>query len=489
METKPHVVVVGGGLSGLTAAHRLIETGSRVTVLESAPRPGGKLHSSPVAGVPVDSGAESILTRRPEALELVADLGLGDRLTHPAPAPARLYSRGALRDFPSGHLMGVPGGLTALARSGVLSWTGTLRAARDLVWPATTIHADVPVATYIGVRMGSEVVDRLVEPMLGGVYAGRADRLSLEAALPQIVPAARTRRSLMAAVREIKEEQAAKARDAAPGPVFATLRGGLATLIDALVDRVTAAGGAVETSTPVRELRRDGAGWRIVAGPPGAERAVAADAVVLACPAPEAARLLRVEVPEAARELERIGYASMAVITLAYRARDFAAPPKGSGFLVPALEGRTIKAATFSSVKWPWLAEALRAAHPDEETVLVRCSIGRVGEEETLQHSDEELAALAVADLADICGIGRPPVEQRVTRWQAGLPQYTVGHEARIARARTAVAAHPGLALCGAAYDGVGIPACVASATEAARTLTTVLTERVAHGAGPALSD
>ena len=186
MDTTPHTVVVGGGVSGLAAAHRLARSGHRVTVLEAASRPGGKLAVEKVAGVAADVGAEAVLARRPEALALIDELGLGDRVTHPGTVASQLYSRGRLRDFPEGHVMGVPADLGALARSGVLSPAGVLRAARDLVWPATPVGADVPVATYIGIRMGREVVDRLVEPLLGGVYAGRADQLSLDATLPQL---------------------------------------------------------------------------------------------------------------------------------------------------------------------------------------------------------------------------------------------------------------------------------------------------------------
>ncbi|TDQ49617.1 protoporphyrinogen oxidase [Actinorugispora endophytica] len=479
METKPRAVVVGGGVSGLTAAHRLAESGHSVTVLEAAPKPGGKLATATVAGVPADVGAEAVLARRPEALSLIEELGLGDRITHPGVASSRLYSRGALREIPADNIMGVPGDLAALARSGVLSPAGVLRAARDLVWPATPVRGDVPVAAYIGVRMGAEVVDRLVEPLLGGVYAGRADRLSLDSTLPQIAPLARGERSLMAAVRKAGRRARAAVPEGAPRPpVFATLRGGLAGLVDALAARPAV---RVETSATVRELRRTGRGWSLVVGPAGDSRRVDADAVVLACPAPAAARLLRAEVPRAATELDGIEYASMAVVTLAYRASAFPAPPAGSGFLVPAVEDRVIKAVTFSSVKWPWLAEELRAVHSGADMVLLRCSIGRIGGEAVLQRSDEELAALAAADLADICGVAGPPVDSRVTRWGGGLPQYAVGHGDRIARLRSALAGHEDLAVCGAAYDGVGVPACVGGAEEAARLITRTTTRQRSH--------
>ncbi|MBB6171301.1 oxygen-dependent protoporphyrinogen oxidase [Nocardiopsis mwathae] len=463
MQTKPHVVVVGGGVSGLTAAYRLSRAGAGVTVLESAPRLGGKLAASPVAGVPVDAGAESVLRRRPEALALISDLGLDDRVAHPAPVPASIYSRGRLRAFPEGQMMGVPGDLAALARSGVLSTPGLLRAAADLVLPPTPVQGDVSVAAHIGRRMGAEVVDRLVEPLLGGVYAGRADRLSLRATLPQIAELAQGGRSLARAVRDAKARQAAA--PGGSGPVFATLRGGLATLIDALAEQ---SGAEIRTSCPVRELRREGASWAVTAGPPDAPRHITADGVVLACTASAASRILGPVAPTAAGELAAIEYASMAIVTLAYPASAFTRPPEGSGFLVPSREGRTIKAATYSSIKWPWLGEALAAAHPGGGMVLLRASIGRFGEEAVLERDDAELAALAAADLADICGVGGTPAERRVTRWEEGLPQYVTGHSDRVGRARAALADSPDLVLCGAAYDGVGIPACIAGAETAA---------------------
>lgn len=463
MQHEPHVAVVGGGISGLTAAYRLTRRGARVTVVESADRLGGKIHASPVAGTEVDAGAESVLARRPEALDLFEDLGLSDRVVHPGPGPAAVYSRGRLRPLPAGQLMGVPGDLRALARTGVLSPAGTLRAALDLLWPRTPVRGDVPVAAYIGTRMGAQVVDRLVEPLLGGVYAGRADLLSLDSTLPQLASPAREERSLVRAVRGLT---ARRAGAAPPGPVFATLRGGLAVLVGALAEQ---SGARIRTGTPVRGLRRGTAGagaWELDLGE---GPALTADGVVLACPAPAAARLLRQAAPEAARDLAAVEYASMALVTMAYPARAFPRPPAGSGFLVPAGEGLTIKAATFSTTKWPWLAEELRSADPDRDLVVLRCSIGRFGEEEPLRASDTDLVAAAAADLERVCGVSGPPVETRVTRWEDGLPQYTVGHAARVERVHAAVAPLPGLALCGAAYGGVGIPACIADADRAVR--------------------
>ncbi|MFF5252946.1 protoporphyrinogen oxidase [Streptomyces leeuwenhoekii] len=445
-----HVVVIGAGIAGLAAAHRLLERGARVTVLEASGRVGGKLLTGEIAGVRVDLGAESMLARRPEAVGLARAAGLADRLQPPATATASLWTRGALRPMPKGHVMGVPG--TADALSGVLSEEGLARIERDAALPRTEIGDDVAVGAYVAERLGREVVDRLVEPLLGGVYAGDAYRISMRSAVPQLFEAARTHASLTEAVRAL---QGRTATAPPSGPVFTGIRGGIGTLPPAVARSVRARGGDIVTDAPVTELRRTApTGWRVVAG----ERVLHADAVVVAVPAPAAARLLRAEAPAAAAELAAVEYASMALVTLAYRRSDAGALPEGSGFLVPPVDGRTIKASTFASRKWGWIAEE------DPGLVVLRTSVGRYGETEILGRDDEGLVAVSRHDLKEATGLDAEPVATRVTRWTDGLPQYPVGHHARVARVREHVAALPGLAVCGAAYDGVGIPACVASA-------------------------
>ncbi|MEV4258631.1 protoporphyrinogen oxidase, partial [Spirillospora sp. NPDC049652] len=234
----PHVAVVGGGVAGLVTALRLVGGGVRVTLLEGSPKVGGKLRVSEIAGLPVDEGAEAILARRPEAVDLVRELGRGDDLVHPGTTSASILSHGALRPLPAGQVMGVPSDLRALAASQVLSPAGLARVPLDLVLPETPRGDDVSVADFIGARMGREVVDRLVEPLLGGVYAGRADRLSFESTLPAVAAAARGHRSLITAVRGVRAKAPAD-----PGPVFATLPDGLGSLPGNIADAVTAAGG------------------------------------------------------------------------------------------------------------------------------------------------------------------------------------------------------------------------------------------------------
>jgi oxygen-dependent protoporphyrinogen oxidase len=464
---KGRVVVIGGGVAGLAAAYFLSgprgRDAARVTVLEGSPGLGGKLRVSEVAGIAVDEGAEAMLARRPEGLELVRDLGLTEGLRYPGTTAAAIWSYGALRAMPAGQVMGVPADLVALARSQILSRPGVVRVGLDLVRRPTPRGGDVSVAGYVGARMGRELVDRLVEPLLGGVYAGRVDDLSFDATLPAIAQAARSHRSLVAAARAIRAEGPAP-DSASAGPVFTTLEGGLGTLPRALADAVGAAGGTIRTEAMVRELRRTTEGWRLTVGPARDPEQIDADAVVIAVPARPAARLLAADVPAAARELDGIDYASMAIVTLAYASTAFPRLPAGSGYLVPAVEvGKTgVKAVTFSTTKWPHLTRDLPG------TVVARCSIGRYGDEHTLQRSDDDLKAAAITELAHTCGTRELPIDARVTRWGGGLPQYSVGHADRVARIRSAIAGAPGLTVCGAAYDGLGIPACVATARAAA---------------------
>ncbi|MEU1013484.1 protoporphyrinogen oxidase [Streptomyces sp. NPDC005890] len=444
-----HVVVIGAGIAGLAAAHRLLGRGARVTVLEAGDRVGGKLLPGEIAGVRVDLGAESMLARRREAVTLAREAGLGEALQPPATATASIWTRGALRPMPKGHVMGVPG--TAAALCGVLSDEGLARIERDADLPRTEIGDDVAVGEYVAARLGREVVDRLVEPLLGGVYAGDAYRISMRSAVPQLFQAARAHASLTEGVREIQATAAAQQQT---GPVFMGIAGGIGRLPLAVAASVRARGGEILTGTPARELRREAAGgWRITAG----ERVLHADAVIVAVPAPAAAALLRAESPGAAAELAAVEYASMALVTLAYR-RTGLSLPEGSGFLVPPVDGRTIKASTFASRKWGWIAEE----NPD--VVVLRTSVGRHGETEVLGRDDAGLVEISRHDLREATGLDAVPLETRVTRWTDGLPQYPVGHHARVARIREQVAGLPGLAVCGAQYDGVGIPACIASA-------------------------
>lgn len=440
-------VVVGAGVAGLTAARLLARDGHRVTVLEGASRIGGKLHRAEVGGVGVDVGAEAMLARRPEGIGLAREVGL--EVVHPTAATSRIWTGGRLRPLPP-SVMGVPRDLAALERSGVLTAAGLerVRTAED---GASPLDDDVSVGDLVEARLGAEVVDRLVEPLLGGVYAGHARLLSARAAVPQLVEMAR-RGSL------VEQAGALATSDA---PVFGGVEGGVSRLPEALA---ATPGVTVRTSATVRELHRTATGFRLVVGSTIDPEVVEAPRVVLAVPAAPAARLLRELAPVAAAELGTIEYASMAVVTFAFPAADVAAVPAldgtVSGFLVPPVDRRGIKAATFSFAKWGWIREAGDAAG----VLLLRASLGRHREEAALQRDDDELAEIALADLREATGLAAAPVDVHVQRWGGGLPQYAVGHLDRVARIRADVARVPGLSVCGAAYDGVGIPACIASA-------------------------
>jgi oxygen-dependent protoporphyrinogen oxidase len=441
-----HVVVVGAGIAGLAAAYEATLAGARVTVLEGGRRIGGKLAVSEVGGVLVDEGAESLLVRVPDGVGLLGELGLD--LVPPATSSAAVWSRGSLRPLPARTLLGIPTDLASLARSGVLTARGLNRVLLDLARPGDPTVADVSVGDLVGRRLGREVVARLVDPLLGGVYAGRAADLSVQATLPQLVPHLKDHRSLLLAAR------AALPTTTTGGSPFGTLPAGLGTLPQHLA---AASRADVRLRTTVRGLARTPTGWRLTLGSAAEPELLEADAVVLAVPAAPAARLLAGVTPTAAAELAGLDYASVAIVTLVL---ERPVVGTGSGFLVPAVEGRTTKAVTYSSRKW---------GHLPQVPFVLRGSVGRHGEAADLQRTDEELVAAVSADLEHVSGPLPRVLDSRVTRWGGALPQYAVGHLGLVRRVREAVARQPRLAVAGAAYDGVGIPICIRSGRGAAR--------------------
>ncbi len=462
---KP-VVVVGGGLSGLTAAWRLHRAGLPVTLLEGSARLGGVVRRGPVGadGPVVDLGAESLLARRPEAVDLATELGLADRLQPPATSRAAIYSRGRLHPMPGGHVMGVPGDADALA--GLLEPAELERLRAGLERPGEPVTGDVSVAHWLSDRLGPGVVDRLVEPLLGGVYAGRVERLGVQAALPALWPVALSGEPIGPAVRRLT----AAARAGAGGPVFLGLRGGVATLVEALAAALSRDGVSLRTYSPVTALCAPtipGADWLLGVGPAHRQSYLPASAVLLALPAAASARLLGqvAETATAAAFLADTQLASMALVAATLPAGTLAScSPEAelSGVLVPAVEGRLVKAMTFTSQKWAWAGGG-----PD----ILRLSVGRAGESTVLHRSDADLAGEALVDAGALLDRDLAPLASRVVRWGGGLPQYDVAHLDRMQAARAELDRVTGLEVCGSVWNGVGIPACVATATAAAARL------------------
>ncbi|MEX2505264.1 MAG: protoporphyrinogen oxidase [Egicoccus sp.] len=436
---RRRVAVVGGGITGLATAWHLRDCAD-VAVYEATDRLGGDIRTIDLAGAPMDVGADAFLARHPEGERLVRALGLGDDdLVAPATGQVHVWTRGHLHPLPGATVFGVPTDLRILARSGVLSPAALARAAAEPLLPRRRRVGDRSVADLVAERFGPAVVDALVEPLLGGVYAGRADRLSAEATVPQVWRAATEHRSLLQGLREQRARAVTDDR-----PVFLTVRGGMGRIVERLHADLD---DRVHLDAPVTSIRRKDDVWHLeVAG-----RQVVADRVVVAVPPAAAARLLVGLDDGAARELAGIATASVGVVALAYDHADAADVPAGSGLLVPRSEGRTIKAVTIASRKWPH--------HADREHFLLRASVGRIDDASALELDDDELAGRVDREVREALGIHGAARASLVQRWPDALPQYDVGHRARVERIRHALAAHPGLHLGGAALDGLGIAA------------------------------
>jgi protoporphyrinogen/coproporphyrinogen III oxidase len=472
-----HVVVIGGGVSGLVAAYRLrqlLGDGVRLTVLEQSDRLGGKLRTVDLDGVPTDVGAEAFVLRDPAAAELAEELGLA--LVHPERASATIHAGGATVALPRRTFLGVPAGPDAVRD--VLSADGVARVAAEAELPPLTLadDEDASVGELLAARMGREVVDHLVEPLLGGVYAGRADRLGLRATMPALVKALNETGSLTAAANSLLP-----VTSGTPKPIFGALRGGMRALTEELARQSAA---EIRLGTTARRLERTESvvrctertesvvqctersegvvqcRWRVEVGPVPRPEFIDADAVVVAVPPPAARRLLDGVVPAASAAYAGIEVGSMAVVSMVLPAAvDL---PAASGVLLAVGERHrdgtpfTAKAFTYTSRKW------------GGERVRLRASVGRVGEEHLLQRDEDALLADVLADLAELSGVDAKPVAWTVTKWGGGLPQYGVGHLAAVAEIERAVADVDGLAVAGASFRGVGIPACVRTATAAA---------------------
>ena len=456
MQSRPKVVIVGGGVSGLATAHYLhngLGRGVQLTLVEGGSRLGGKVANQQFSGHLVDTGPDAVLVRAPAMAALLQDLGLGEQIVAPAALGAHVWSRGKLRRLPTGTLFGVPDRLLPLMRSGLMSPAGLARAALDLVLPrrhAST--ADPSIADLVTPRLGSQVFDRLVEPLLGWVHAGRAAELSAHSTVPDIERLASNNRSLYLGLRKMRRH----APPATGAPVLVTLTGGLGRLVEALVARL--AGDELRLDSPALSIARVGNGYRVdlVEG-----QSIAADVVVLATPAFVTAGLLADLVPDAASVLAEIPYVDVATIWLSYPRSAMGRPLDGTGFLVPPEEGKLMVGCTWSSAKWPHLA--------DDNLVLIRCMVGRRGDRRWLDMDDETLVARVHDELVEAMGLSAAPEHQSIQRWPQAMPQYLVGHQDRLDALNAAIHHLPGLHLTGAAFRGVGLASCVADAKRTAQ--------------------
>jgi oxygen-dependent protoporphyrinogen oxidase len=444
MSDGRRIAVIGGGITGLAAAHASIADGAHVVLFEAASNVGGVIRTTPFAGHPaIDEGADAFLARVPWAVELARAVSLGDSLTSPAAGRAAVWWNG-LHDIPEGLLLGLPTDVLALATSPLLSVRGKLRAATEVLRPRSNTEID-SIGSYVRSRFGDEVQERLVDPLVGSIYAADTDDFSL-AAVPQLAELAARSRSVLVTGRR---------RPAPPsGPVFYAPTAGMGALVEAIADRIVRHGGELRCDRTITELAPDGAQWRV--------DGELFDGVVLACPARAAAALLQGVEPAVASTLATIPTAGVALLTLAMPAERWPAGLRGlSGYLVPKPQQRLVTAVSFGSQKWAhW-------ASPDH--VVLRVSLGRDGLP-ALHLSDSDLLTATRAELQAHLDIDSDPSAVRVSRWPSAFPQYRPHHGAAIAAAERLLPR--GIALAGASYHGIGIPTCIRSAQQAAKAMT-----------------
>ncbi|HUP71235.1 MAG TPA: protoporphyrinogen oxidase [Acidimicrobiales bacterium] len=440
------VTVVGGGITGLAAAWELVRAGARVTLVEASTRLGGKIVTEEIGSRPVDLGPDAFLARLPDAVRLCHELGLGDQLVGAATESASLWVGGTLRPLPRGTVLGAPAGIAGLAtvaRSGLLSPVGVVRAGLDLVLPRRDLGEDPSVGAIVTARFGRQVHERLVDPLVGGIHAGSSSLLSAEAVAPQLAAGARSHRSLILGLQRGRRNTWPSSP---AGPAFVSLRGGLSQLVERLEEALRRKGVDIELGRP----------FDAHSAPDGP--------TILTTPAPVTAGLLARLCPDAATELAELEHASVALTVLRYALSAFPGgeAPTGSGFLVPQVEGRLMTACSFASSKWPhWRV-------PGE--MVLRASAGRWGDERAMGLTDGQLVAHLHGELTEALHLTDEPLASRVTRWPAAFPQYRPGHLARIARIENALRRDcPQVQVAGAAFRGVGIPACIAQGRAAAR--------------------
>jgi oxygen-dependent protoporphyrinogen oxidase len=451
------VVVVGAGVSGLAAALRVHELAPErdLVVLEATGRIGGALLTERADGLVVEGGAESFLTEKPWGVALADRIGIGDQLVSPAEGERCTYvvRAGRLLPMPAGFLLLAPTRAWPVLTSSIFSTAGKIRLGLDLVLPRRRDDRDESLAAFTRRRFGREALERVVDPLIGGIYTADPERLSVHATLPRFPALERSHRSVIRGLRATTARPARAAAGARYG-LFVTHREGMGAFAAAIAARLPP--GAVRLATGARRLERLAEGWRVHTA---AGEALDAAAVIVATPAHHAASLVRDVDERLAAALEEIEYASSATVTLVYARRDLRAPLPGFGFVVPHRERRDLIAATFLSRKYPF-------RWPDVE--VVRAFVGGARRPEMAALPEADLVRRVRADLTALAGIEAEPRLVRVHRWERAMPQYVVGHVARVEAIAARAARLPGLALAGAAYRGVGIPDCIRSGEAAA---------------------
>jgi oxygen-dependent protoporphyrinogen oxidase len=456
------LVVIGGGISGLAAAHRAVEvarergTSLDLTLFEARDRLGGTIRTERSDGFLLESGPDSFLSEKPWALALCRRLGLEDRLvrTDDRFRKTFVWHGGRLHPLPDGFQLLAPTRFAPFVSSSLFSWKGKLRMALDLVLPRGGAD-DESLGGFVRRRLGREALDRVAQPLVAGIYTADPEDLSLAATMPRFLELERRERSLVLALWRASRTAPQPGTSGARWSLFVTFARGMEELVGALAERLPA--GAAHVGRRVAKLDRADRGWRVTTTD-GECRA--ADRVILSSEAHGAARLLRYVDPGLAALLEGIAYASAATVSLGWRRADVPHALDGFGFVVPRTENRALLAATFSSVKYPERA-------PDDR-VLIRGFLGGALNARVLDEDDDALIALARRDLADALGVRAEPLLRRVARWPASMPQYRVGHLTRVETIERRLDSLPGLYLAGGAYRGVGIADCVRSGESAA---------------------
>ena len=470
------VAVVGAGVAGLSTAYHL-STGAvtsgealELRVFEAAARAGGHVVSEDQDGFVVEGGPDCFVSQKPAGLRLVRELGLGERLANTSADVSQTFvvSGGRLHPLPEGVMLMVPTRFLPLARSPLLTWPGKLRMGADLLLPRRADDVDESLGGFVRRRLGREALDKIAEPLVAGVHAGDPDRLSLRSTFPRFAEYERADRSLIVAMvkarRRMAAERAHRPAGGSPAPTgFVTLRGGLEEMVRALRERLPA--GALRVNEAVLRIEEAEASgskdrpWTVVTGGAGEGR-WEADTVILAVPAHEAERLTRPLDVRLATEFAGIEFVSAATVSLGFARTQVENPLRGYGVVIPRSEGRAVMGVTWSSSKFPGRAPA--------DKVLVRAFVGGVKGPELLALDDRGLAALVRREVADLLGVRGDPLLSRLFRWERAMPQYHVGHAARLERIRERLAAHPGLLVAGGSYNGIGIPDCIQSGAVAA---------------------